>query len=192
MEIRIRAEGTTPLMSRSDEAAVPGHPVKEAIDRLTSKRKKRTDAEEEELFYLEWLAGFHLDDNKRPSMPTWNIVRSLSDAAARVRQRPEVERSLVPVLGLVPIEHGGPDTLDELWQAGFWDRRMIRNSGGGRVPRCRPKFLTWAVTADFDLDLSGLNLVDVVEYADVAGRLYGLGDGRRLGFGRYRPEVTRR
>lgn len=190
MKIQIRITGTSPLLLHSDAAAVPGHPINEAKSRLSAKRKKSTE-DQQELLYLDFLGAFYPGEGI--VFPTWNIARSIGDAAAAAKQKSASERALTATTQQIAIIYDGPTTREEMWAAGtFADIRMVKNSGAGsgRVPRCRPIFNDWAMEATFLLDTRALELHDLQHHATVAGELYGVGDGRRLGFGRYNATVT--
>lgn len=188
MKVRVTIEGTTPLLLKSDFAAIPGNPIKEAKDRVAAKRKKSTE-DHQELLYLDFLSGFYPGDDI--VFPTWNVARSIGDAASMARLKSASERALTALSESVPIIYDGPQDREGLWAAEFKDTRMVKNAGpsAGRVPRCRPRFNEWSIVSEFSLDTRALELPDLQHHASVAGELYGIGDGRRLGFGRYKATV---
>lgn len=189
MKIRIVFQGTSPLLLHSDIAAVPGHPIKEAKDRITAKRKKSTE-DEQELLYLDFLSCFYPGD--AIVIPVWNMIRSIGNAAAAAKQKSASERALSAISQFTPLQYDGPKDREGLWAAGtFRDIRMVKNAGpsSGRVARCRPRFDEWSAEAELLLDTRALELHDLQYHASTAGELYGLCDARRLGFGRYNATV---
>lgn len=204
--IEVSLTGTSPLLFHSDQHQRSTSPLKRDLDLLTSKvEKKRTEVERNRIEVLEFLMAFHGDavETGRVVYPSWNIVRSIADPAGLERKKASVLRGLVVVDQFVPVIVAGEELvcddnnhlspLDGLFNDKFVDMRMVclggRNSG--RVPRVRPKFDPWQITAQFVHDEQQIDLDDLQYFANIAGRVYGTGDGRAIGMGRYTAQITR-
>ncbi len=188
--IEVSLTGTSPLLFHSDQHQRSTSPLKRDLDLLTSKvEKKRTEVERNRIEVLEFLMAFHGDavETGRVVYPSWNIVRSIADPAGLERKKASVLR------GLVVDDNNPLSPLDGLFNDKFVDMRMVclggRNSG--RVPRVRPKFDPWQITAQFVHDEQQIDLDDLQYFANIAGRVYGTGDGRAIGMGRYTAQITR-
>ena len=49
---------------------------------------------------------------------------------------------------------------------------------------------TWSVIVTVELETLELKIEDLAKIAERAGRFYGLGDARKLGFGRFDAKVS--
>jgi hypothetical protein len=111
--------------------------------------------------------------------------RSLIVAAKASRLGTQVQRALMVTVPAVALIYDGPRTPQQMWDSGNWHlTRMIRGTGGAS-PTTYPIFRDWAVRVPFELDESLLNIRDLTEIAERAGRIEGLGASRSQGYGRY-------
>jgi hypothetical protein len=89
---------------------------------------------------------------------------------------------------VVPLQHDGPKTIAALAAK----RIPLADHGQDRTQsyrRTRPIFRRWSAVADFELDETELSLDDLIRIAERAGRLNGIGDARKLGYGRFAAVV---
>lgn len=188
MKVEIR--GTTPLMVKSGRTVDEFDPMKRAIKAITDKKTKQTDADKMTVRRLEWEAGLYYDDKLGPYIPGWNIVRSIRDGAARVKQGKAVLTGVVISDTKVPIRYDGPRDLDGMYEAGMVDVRRIVNNGGGSTIRARPKWETWSLAFELEIDDSVISEADLLDAISKAGRFAGIGEYRPSSpkggqFGRY-------
>lgn len=192
----IELTGTTPLLMHNARLADPDDPYSRAIAAINAKRSSKTDDDNREVSRLQFAGGMYFDPDHGPYLPGPNLIRSLRNAGNLVQKNrggKQIERGFILLTERAPLTYDGPRDLDELWGEGvsrFVDRRMVKIPQGGRVPTTRPIFVHWAAAFEFELDAGEIDLDDFRAYADKAGRVEGVGDGRRIGYGRYRTEVV--
>lgn len=187
----IRIEGVAPLLMHADTLLDIAHPLTREFKLLAGKSDKTTD-DQMNLAKLEWMAGIYHDESHGPYIPGSNVKTALAEAATRWKKGATIRRSLVVLQHRLPLEYDGPRDLEELWDTGFRDVRGAVNSGRGRgrVSRCRPCFLEWALTADVAYDPTEVGEDTVVAALEIA-QMRGLGDYRPE-FGTFRANWTAR
>jgi hypothetical protein len=160
------------------------------------RKKGLTDAEQEQVFTLEWRMGLYLNSKGEPIVPAKCVMASLTQAARALRLGKHLERGAVqPTASEFPISYDGPRSIKDLWEDPAFRFRTIVNltpttpsrSMGVRV---RPIFREWDLEMDYVVMLDMMDWSDFTSVLEIAGR-QGLCNARRIGYGRFRPEVTR-
>jgi hypothetical protein len=194
--LTVRMTGTTPLLQSNVRMANPLDPMVKAKREISGKTKK-TDADHERMAEIEWEGALYIDDELGPYVPAEWVWRSVQGGARLSRGGKSVERGLLidPTNRLIPIEYDGPRDLEGLRaDPDFRHYAMVNANPSSakitRTVRCRPKFDEWAVEARFLFNDTQLNEADVRAWAEAAGAMIGMGDGRSIGFGRYTVEVS--
>ena len=90
----------------------------------------------------------------------------------------------------MPLQHDGPSELSKLAKREENVLRKTVKIGRNRTARTRPIFRAWSLSFDIELEEDGLNFGDLTRIAERAGRLKGLGDARKLGYGRFDAKLT--
>jgi hypothetical protein len=150
--------------------------------KAVSGKRKKTDADYDEMSRLEWLAGLYRseDDLLIPD----HVIESLMIAGAKKQKLGTQARC-----GLYFTQHatldfqGKPhvindDTLAEMFESGDFTHKVRAKVGMARVMRTRPIFRHWVCMAEFQYDPDVLNRRDVEGIASAAGRFVGMGDWR--------------
>jgi hypothetical protein len=187
MEITIEAVGVKPLLLHNVDLANPLNEwAKKMADLRGTPSKRRTEKWHEEMAYCNFMGAFYdIPEISGVAMPCENLRRSIIGAAKAQRLGATVERALAIIDPAMAIIYDGPRTPEELWKTGrFHLTRMIRGTSGAS-PTTYPKFDEWAVRVVFELDESLLNVRDLKEIAERAGRSERLGASRKQGFGRF-------
>jgi hypothetical protein len=179
--VQIHFQGVSPLLCHNGQTADPRNTYSKAIKGISSKRKK-VDADYDEMARLEWLAGLYLA-NDDLIIPDFVMESTMINGAKKSKRGPQAK------CGLFFTEHaslefaGKPDvisdqTLAEMFASGDFTHTIGVKVGMAKVMRTRPMFRSWSLfaTAQFDPDV--LNLRDIEEMANDAGKLVGLGDWR--------------
>lgn len=175
--------GFSPLLLQSDTLADPISPASKELKTFSGKRKK-TDADYEEMARIEWHANIYLNDDGAPCIPAANIQRMLRDAGTLHKNGKTIERACMMVDEQYPIDYEGPKSADELFASGqFLDRRTVVVSRA-RVVRTRPIFRQWALTFSVAFDPEHINRETLDSTVHDAGRFVGLGTYRPR-FGRF-------
>jgi hypothetical protein len=190
--VQIRLQGVSPLLCHNGQTADPRNTYAKAMKAVSGKRKK-TDADFEELARLEWLAGLYRIDGDLV-IPDYVIESTMIGGAKKSKRGPQAK------CGLFFTEHaslmfdGKPDTitddtLAELFATGNYTHTIGVKVGMSKVMRTRPIFRNWSVNAVAQYDPDVLNMRDVEEMAMDAGKLVGMGDWRPK-HGRFDAEVV--
>jgi hypothetical protein len=190
--VQIQLQGVSPLLCHNGQTADPRNTYAKAMKAVSGKRKK-TDADYDELARLEWLAGLYRIDGDLV-IPDYVIESAMIKGAMKSKRGPQAK------CGLFFTEHsslefdGKPaaitdDTLSEMFASGQFTHTIGVKVGMSKVMRTRPVFRNWSIsiTAQYDPDV--LNMRDVEEIAIDAGKLVGIGDWRPK-HGRFNAEVA--
>jgi hypothetical protein len=185
--ITLNVIGTTPLLMNNPVTINPLLPVTKAIKELTSKKRK-TDADQEEIFRLKYSAALYRDESG-PYVPSTWLWKSGLEGARKTKQGKEWEAGVQVRAVRMPLEYVGPRDVNGLYaDSDFVDVRNGR-IGTSRVPVVRPTFPHWQFEATFDIDDDIMNPRDALTAIHTAGRRIGLGTYRQQ-FGRFRLEVV--
>lgn len=188
VEVQITLTGRSGLVMHNGRLADSLDPIARELSALTDKHG-RTDVEEEQVADVEWRGSLYWDAESGAYIPTANIVRSFRDAATAWKLGEAVYRSLSPLSEQVSLHHEGPKTIAALSAKPEYRWRTTVKIGRNRTARTRPIFRKWSVTAEFELDEMELSTEDLLRIVERAGRLHGIGDARKLGYGRFTAEL---
>lgn len=188
MRVHLAFTGLTPLAMHNPRLSDPMDEYTKAIVEITSKRKK-TDADHAEIARLEWHGGLYHTPELGVYLPAANVLRCLEDAAKITKQGTALLRAVALTSEGAPLQYDGPRSPEELWTQPLYRWRTMVGVQRGRVVRVRPIFRKWALSLDVELLEDLFNLSALAPIAELAGQSVGLGDGRKLGYGRFRAEV---
>jgi len=190
-EIKIHMQGVSPLLCHNGQTADPRNTYAKAMKAVSSKRKK-TDADFDELARLEWLAGIYRSADDLV-IPDYVIESAMIAGAKKSKRGPQAK------CGMFFTEHallefdGKPDAINDDTLAGMFESGQFTHTigvrvGMAKVMRTRPIFRNWSCIAIAQYDPDVLNLRDIEEIAADAGKLVGIGDWRPK-HGRFLAEV---
>jgi hypothetical protein len=190
MRTILHLTGVTGLVMHNPQMADPDNAFVKAISELNGKKSRKTDADRAEIERLEWYGGIYHDAEIGPYLPTWNLVKSLERAATLTRQGSTVIRAVAVTTEKVAVAYDGPRQLDPLWERAEHRFRAIVGVQRNRVPRMRPIFRRWKLEVELEMMEDVLNPDEFERIVHQAGRSEGLGDARKLGYGRFMAEVV--
>ena len=171
--------GVTPLLMHNGRLADPSDTYARAMKEISAKRKK-TDADYEEMARLEWFGGLYLDENKVPCIPGRVFEATLigKGGAARKERMGKEAATALWVFDDFPLEYDGPKDPYGLWELEQFRLRVGVCVNNSRVMRTRPMFKEWAasITVKFNPDLLDEEIVR--RWPEVAGAQVGLMDWR--------------
>ena len=179
--LSFRLSGQSPLLCHNGQTADPRNSYAKAMKAISGKRKK-TDADLEELARIEWLAGLYRTSNDL--VVTSHILESAFVAGAKKSKRGQQAKSglFVPDHASLMFE-GKPgvindETLNQMYESDAYTFTCGVKVGMSKVMRTRPIFKDWSlvVTVQYDPDL--LNQQEVKDFVVDAGRQVGIGDWR--------------
>jgi hypothetical protein len=191
-QVTITLRGASPLLCHNGQTADPRNSYAKAMKAVSGKRKK-TDADYDEMARLEWLAGLYRADGDIV-LPDYVLESAFVNGAKKSKRGPQAKS------GLFFTEHaslefeGKPaaiteESLAQLFEAGAHVHTIGVKVGMSRVMRTRPIFRNWSAAAVVHYDPDVIDRRDLEEIAHDAGRLVGVGDWRPK-FGRFTAEVA--
>lgn len=190
MRVLLTLTGMSGLVMHNPRLIDSEDPYVRQIAELTSKGSKQTDAEREEVARLEWMGGVYHDPEVGIYVPSWNVVKCVNRGAVLTREGTNVLRALSVVSDRVPLLYDGPRELTKLYERPEFRFRKEVGIGQKKVMRVRPIFRRWSLELDAELVEEAMNPGDLLRVATTAGRSEGLGDARKLGFGRFAVEMA--
>jgi hypothetical protein len=190
--IKIRLQGVSPLLCHNGQTADPRNTYAKAMKAVSSKRKK-TDADLDELARLEWLAGLYRSGAELV-IPDYVLESTMIGGAKKSKRGPQAKCGLFFTEHAVLNFTGKPaaitdDSLAEMFESGDFTHTIGVRVGMAKVMRTRPIFRGWSLEATAQYDPDVLNHRDIEEIAVDAGKLVGLGDWRPK-HGRFDAEVV--
>jgi len=186
--LRFKITGITPLLMHNARLADPLDTTTRKIKEISSKRKK-VDADHEEMARLEWYGGLYLKDGK-PCIPAYVFEGALigkGGAARKVKMGKQAAAALLVDNDALLEFDDDSAKLEALWKNEKYVLRAAVNVAGSKIFRTRPKFDNWSATIDVLYDSDKLNREHVEQWVEVAGRDVGLMDWRPR-FGRFEVE----
>ncbi|MCH9838316.1 hypothetical protein K0U83_21815 [bacterium] len=189
-QITLKLTGTSPLMQHNDQLVDELRPAtKRLAEAVAESKAKKTDAARMAMRRAEFDAGIYHDDKIGPYIPSTWIMKSMRDTAALTKKGKGIERGVMPLEDRCAIVYDGPRDLDGLWAASFFDCRAI-GVNTAKTMRTRPFFAKWSTTCSFVFEPQLIDRKTLLSFAQQAGSLMGIGDARRLRFGRFDAEAV--
>ena len=183
-ELTYRLKSSAPLLMHSGRTADPTDKFAKALKQISSKRKK-TDADYEEMARIEFAAGIYMDKDG-PVLPSYVIESMIVNAAKKVREGPTAKSGCY-CMNHARLEYDGPRTVDELWADESFRFSAIVRVGQARVARMRPVFNEWSATVTLSIEDEVVNVARIDDWMQIAGTQVGLCDWRPK-YGRFTAE----
>jgi hypothetical protein len=184
-QVRMVCRGNRPLMLHNVQLASPMNAYAKELKRLNGKRVK-VDEDRTAIARVEFEGGLYLNESDGPYIPGANVLASLIEGAKVKRAGKKVERGVLIQSFECPLIYDGPRDVEGLWGGGtskYVDIRPVTVQTS-KVDRCRPIFHEWKIEVDLIVDETALDYTEFVEITQLAGKMAGLGDYRRV-YGRY-------
>ena len=163
------------MIVHNGQTADPLNKFAKAMKAVSGKRKK-TDADYEELARIEFMAGLYMGPDG-PIIPAPNIDSMLVNAAKKSREG-QIAKSGVFCFGDAKLDYDGPRTVPELWADERFRHVAIVRVGMARVARTRPYFKDWSAIVALQIEDTVVNVRQIDEWFAIAGTQVGLGDWR--------------
>lgn len=190
MKVGIELVGMTPYMQHNARLSDNSDPINMEIAAISKKKTNKTDVEALRREELEFLGGLYHDPEMGVYVPGPSVLRCLEEAAKITKKGKSLLRALSPSSDKFKLVYDGPKTPAQLWKDPTFRSRMQVRVNAGRITRIRPMFRKWSVTFEGEfLEDAGLDKSELMDIAKMAGLSVGLGDARKLGYGRFSPEV---
>lgn len=187
--VKVRLIGQTALLQHNERLANHFDEYTKALKDATKKRTK-TEQDHLEIDRLEFEGGLYWDEELGPYVPETWVRKAVIEAARITKSGMKVERGLLGIepRGRIPIKYDGPRDVAGLYTGGFRHRTTVKLNGKNRVVRCRPMFPQWEIDVELICAGDQLDEAEVIKFITDAGMSQGIGDGRKIGMGRF--EVT--
>lgn len=179
--LAFKIRGVSPLVMHNGQLADPLNKQSKEMRKISGKRKK-TEADFEQLAKLEWFGSLYLHDGT-PCIPGEVIEAGFIEASRKSRRGQQAKAGIVSD-GFWSLEYGGSKNPTELWEDEGYRLVAGVRIQKNRVMRTRPIFREWAATVNLDYLPDQLNKDEVIETMGILGRIVGLGDWRPR-FGRF-------
>ena len=164
-----------PMLSHNGQTADPLNKFAKAMKQVSGRRKK-TDADYEELARIEFLAALYMGPNG-PIIPAANLDSMIQGAARKSREGASAKSGVFCAQDM-QLVYNGPATSDALWADESFRHVAIVRIGQARIPRTRPVFKEWSGTVALNVETSVVNPERLDDWMLVAGTQVGLGDWR--------------
>jgi len=176
--LKFRITGAAPLIMHNGQTADPMNVYTRAIKEISGKRKKM-DADFEEMARLEWMAGLYLHKGE-PCIPDYVLEAALigRGGAARSQKMGKESAAGMFVMKNFPLEYDGPREPAELWRDENF--RLVRKVriGQSSIMRTRPIFHEWSANVEVEFNTDFLNTDHIRQWMEIAGTRVGLMDWR--------------
>ena len=184
--LNVKITGVSPILMHNGQTADPLNKWTKLIKAVSSKRKK-VDADYEEMARLEWYAGLYTKNQK--IVVPGDLLEACIRDAGRTKKLGKVVLGAVFVPGVFELNFPENDQeLDQLWldENHRFSRAVVIQRA--RIMRMRPIFEEWSFEATVHYDEMAINKDSLLELLDIAGTK-GLGDWRPK-YGRFVVEVV--
>lgn len=189
-QVRLKLIGTSPLLQHNVRLVDPLDEHTKALSEAAKEAKsKKTDAAHRTMARVEFEAGLYFGEKIGPYVPSTWVLKSMRDAAALTKQGKGIERGVIAMDDELPIAYKGPRTIQGMWDAKMYDRRAT-GVASSKVMRTRPRFNEWSIEVTLAYAPNLIDRKTLIAHAEQAGAFMGIGDGRRLRFGRFQVEVA--
>jgi hypothetical protein len=201
-QAKVILTGTTPLVLDNIEHADPEDPIYQQIKEITDKGKEMTAEDRKRKDRLAYDAGLYLgggpDGSRVVVMPWVNINRAVRTGAFRiagVAASGKADGGIATAALEFPLIHNGPKDPRKLYDNELFRlRKMVNKNPSGKkamVPSVRPIFPEWS------LELTLIVFNEIISWdmfnrvISATGTAVGIGNARKLGYGRFTAEVAR-
>lgn len=180
-QLTFKIRGVSPLVMHNGQLADPLNKHTKEMRKISSKRKK-TEADFEQLAKLEWFGSLYLF-NGVPCIPGEVLEAGFIEASRKSRRGQQAKAGIISD-GFWNLEYGAPKVPDQLWQNENYRLTVGVRIQKNRIMRTRPIFKEWAATVRLDYLPDQLDEGEIIETMGILGRVVGLGDWRPR-FGRF-------
>jgi len=178
--VQFTIESVSPMLMHSDRTANPLNSHAKALKAITGKRKK-TDEDHYEIAKLEFIASCY--HNGKWHIPSANFEAMLLASAKHFKLGTTIKQALLVPDDAEFVFDDNKLTPTDLFKIDdYVDQRTVK-VGMAKTIRTRPIFNSWTVKFTCWLDVDKMNVEQLVQIVENAGRYVGLGD--------YRPRYGR-
>ena len=182
--LHYKLTSSAPLLQHNGQTANPLNKWAKLLKTISGKRKK-TDADYEEMARIEFLAGLYMAADG-PILPNTMIDATVVNGAKKVKEG-GLAKSGCFCLQHALLEYDGPRTAEALWADERFRFAAKVRIGQASVMRMRPQFPEWAATVALSIEDTLINPAQLDAWLRIAGSQVGFGDWRPQ-YGRFTAE----
>jgi len=186
--LKVKLVGVNAMLMHNGDLANPLGKWSKALKTISSKKKK-TDADFEEMAKVEFYGSLYYDEAAGPYLPSDMLEACMINGAKKDKQGPAAKAGLLVTKDAV-LQYEGPRKIDELWKSENFRHTCGVRVGTSRIFRTRPKFDKWECVIEIEYEDSLCNQSDVLTWIRKAGSEVGVGDWRPR-FGRFETELVK-
>jgi hypothetical protein len=197
LRVEVTITGKSALVMHNALLADPDEEIVQEIKGITDRRGKMTPEDRQRKGILEWRGGLYTEQagaggSECVVVPTVNLYRALEEGGRAFRRGGGllIERGILPTETYARLDYDGPADISELAEDRRFRWRTMVNGNpsrgkGSKIPRTRPIFPAWSLTTTLVLMTEQLGYEDFEQIARITGRSVGIGDAKKLGYGRF-------
>lgn len=206
---RVVLNGRTALVMHHTRTADPDNDMQAAINEIVAKGRKMTPEDRKRKEALQWRATLYTDKEDGNGVPQGRLIvpmkwlisawegggKTLGTGTSS--KGAAVVRSVVPGETQMHLTYDGPQDINELSKdPRFQWRTMVNPNPSASQKKLLPSMRAivpppWSVTTDLSVVTDmGLSWEDFQRASHAAGNI-GIGDARKLGYGRFRVKITK-
>ena len=176
--VNFKIKGVTPLLMHSSQLSDPLNKFAKGLKKITGKRKK-TEEDFIDMARIEVLGGLYWNKEYGLHIPGENIEACMIAAAKFKKLGTTFKRGAQVVELCCPlVGTGAPNDPEKIASDDSFKFVKSVKVGTSRVMRTRPIFESWETSFTVMYDPNQLQQEDIVEMANSAGLMVGLGDWR--------------
>lgn len=167
--------GIAPLLMHNGQTADPLNRYSKMMKEVSGKRKK-TEADFEELARIEYMAGLYVDEDG-PVIPH-RMLEAVITEGAKKSKLGKLAQAGVIVDKHARLDYDGPRSPKELFADENFRFTVPVRIGQQKVVRTRPHFAKWSAKIEVSYLADIINERDLLTAIRNAGSLCGIGDWR--------------
>lgn len=182
--MKLKLTGTSPLIMHSGQTSDPSNIFSKEIKKISGKRGK-VEADFEAMSKIEFQAGLY-KTGKEICVPSYVLDAAFLNGGKKFKLGNQFKSGVfVKEDAILEFPDKGK-TDEELYP--IYAFKIAVKVGQAKVIRTRPKFDTWSLTVEVDIDSEIIDKDDVFKSIQKAGEVVGIGDWRPR-FGRFKVEI---
>jgi len=185
----VQLTGTTPLVMHNIRLADKDDAFAKQIA-LINKKRLKTEADYQDIAHLEFIGGLYWTPEMGLYLPTFNVLRCWEQGGTVTKQGKAIIQSVAITSDVTAVDYGAQLKPEELWKRDEYRFRKLVRVQRATVTRMRPIFRQWSMSLEVEVEEAALDPDAFVRVVETAGKVAGLGDARKLGYGRYAVEVA--
>lgn len=197
-DVQVTLTGTAPLVLDNIESADPENPIAREIKQITGK-DSMTEEDQHRKDWLAYFGALYLDSSKTQLVfPYRAVKRALRSGAYYVGGASlsgKIDNGMECSSIEFPLDYKGPADVRQLFEdPDFRLRLMVNKNPSGKkamVPSVRPLIPVWSLSFTATIFNSIVGWDNVVRALQFTGKSVGIGNARKLGYGRFSADIIK-